>query len=195
MLPQVDACRRRALMAALGLGLLMVVGLVVLGRTLPSFAQAASDVTISKTANPTNVTPGQQVTYTVTFTNSGSIAYDVVMSDIIPYGTSYVIGSVSSTPPGAGFSTGPDRVEWIGVAFPGQTTVTTFRVLVHRPSTAGPLPIPNRACVRYTSGLQSWRRCASATVYSRRQAIYLPFVMRNYESSLPWPWVQSGSPR
>jgi uncharacterized repeat protein (TIGR01451 family) len=196
MSKRVGLNHRWPLFASLGVGLLMALALIVASRVLPASAQSWSDVTISKTASPVNVSPNQEVTYSVTFTNSGSIAYNMVMSDIIPFGVTYVPGSLTPLNPSTSFLTGPDRVQWSGSLPAGQTVVVTFRVRVDEPQTLGPLPIWNAACVRFSSGPFTTRRCTNMVwIYSSRHVTYLPIVMRNYDGTPTWPWVRSGLPR
>lgn len=56
----------------------------------------AAVVTFSKTVSPANPKPGDTVTYTVSWTNSGTApAYLTVMTDTIPANTTYKAGSIT----------------------------------------------------------------------------------------------------
>jgi uncharacterized repeat protein (TIGR01451 family) len=67
-----------------------------------SVVQTSADLQITKTDTPDPVNPGQNVSYTITVTNSGpSDAQNVVLSDTVPAGTSFVSASID---PGSGGS-------------------------------------------------------------------------------------------
>jgi uncharacterized repeat protein (TIGR01451 family) len=154
---------------------------------------AWGDVTVSKSVSDINVSPGTEVTYTVTFTNGGSVAASALMTDLIPFGTTYVGGSATG---GASYDPGPPvQVVWSGTLSAGQVQVVTFRVLVQQPGTAGPLPIQNHACVTY--GALHMTCTNMVWIYSSRPVtlVYLPLVLKNYEYTTPWPWIQPGGQR
>jgi uncharacterized repeat protein (TIGR01451 family) len=145
-------------------------------------------IPIVKAADATDVNPGDRVTYTITFTNTGTASLPVTMVDIIPFGVNYVSGSATG---GATYSAG--RVNWSGTVNPGQTVVVTFQVDVVEPSTLGPFPIPNRARL-CSGGSCVWSN--TVTIYSSRvRAVYLPIITRNWEYRPPWPWIQPGGRR
>ena len=136
---------RWPLFATLGVGLLMVLAAFVIAKTPPISAQGP--ITISKAASASLVRPGDTVTYRVTFTNTGALATTATMTDVIPFGVNYVLGSETG---GATYSPGsPARVNWSGTLNPGVPVVVTFRVLVVEPGTLGPFPVTNRAQVCY----------------------------------------------
>jgi uncharacterized repeat protein (TIGR01451 family) len=146
-------------------------------------------IPIVKAADVTNTRPGDQVTYTLTFTNTGTASPLVTVSDVIPFGVTYVGGSATTGT--YSFSPGPPaQVNWSGTMSPGQTVVITFQVLVVEPSTLGPFPISNRAQLCF-GGNCVWSN--TVIVYSSRiEMVYLPLIMRNYEHRPPWPWIQPG---
>ena len=80
---------------------------------------------ISKTANGSTVKLGDTIVYTITVNNSGNaFATGVVVSDILPVGTTFV-----STDRGGVHSSG--TVNWfLGLLSPGQTIVITLEVRV-----------------------------------------------------------------
>src|SRR5262249_5603648 len=54
----------------------------------------APDLTISKTVNPDPVQPGQNLTYTITYGNTGaSTASNVIVTDTVPANTTFVSAS------------------------------------------------------------------------------------------------------
>ena len=126
-------------------------------------------LTIDKSVSAVHVHPGNEVIYTITFTNSGTIGF-VSMIDIIPFGVTYVPGS--ATGGGVYMPSPPARVVWSGTMGPG-TRVVTFRATVVEPGTLGPFPIVNQACVNDT-----W--CDSVSISSTRIKVYLPIVGKSY---------------
>ena len=102
-----------------------------------------------KTNVPTGtVLPGDAITYTLCYSNSGNItATNTVLTDVIPVNTTYVSGSASTTPPleyydgTAWVSTEPTTTEalrWLIGDLPadGATHCVSFRVLVNMTITA-----------------------------------------------------------
>jgi len=69
----------------------------------------------SKKAQPQVVRGGQEITYTVTLTNSGLGASSVSVVDPLPAGVSYVAGSASG---GAVYNSLFSRIEWSGWSLP-----------------------------------------------------------------------------
>jgi len=55
------------------------------------------NIALTKSANKTQASQGEEITYTITYANTGTGgATDVVITDSIPTGTTYVAGSVSN---------------------------------------------------------------------------------------------------
>lgn len=128
------------------------------GRSLSGTSQSntvsipvsAPNVTLSKTASVAAVAVGENLTYTIILSNTSSVAVNnVVVSDPIPTGGTFVAGSVivggSSVPaanPGTGIS--------IGSIPAGSSTTVSFRVNVS--SLPNPAQFANRASASFTSG-------------------------------------------
>ncbi|TAK58376.1 MAG: DUF11 domain-containing protein, partial [Bacteroidetes bacterium] len=120
------------------------------------------DLSITHTPSPSTVTAGAQVTYTITYGNSGtSQATSVVIRDTIPSGQSYVSGSSSFT---LTDSTGGILVWTIGTLVSGSEN----NVITYQTSTAVPYPtaglnqsVPNTA---YISSTQTPTESATATI-------------------------------
>jgi large repetitive protein len=90
--------------------------------TTASITPGTTDLRITKTSNETRVAPGSTVSYTIVASNAGpAIAYDVVVTDPLPSGATFV--SVSST---QGTCTGTSTVVCtIGELAPnGNATIT-----------------------------------------------------------------------
>ena len=170
-------------LAVLGVGLLAILAAVAMALALSASAQAP-DVTIDKTASSYSVIVGDVVTYTINITNTGTASAAVVMTDVMPFGVTYVPGSVTG---GATYNPGPpERITWSGTMNPGQTVIITFQVLIVEPGTSGPFPIVNEACANDGTG----EVCDLITIYSVRlfPQAYLPIVTKNYVPPRRWPW-------
>lgn len=102
---------------------------------------------VTKSANTTNATVGDTVTYTAAIVNRGNIGATVNYRDVIPAGTSFVSGSfrVNGTLiSGANPATGVN----IGTLALGSTTNVTFQVVVN--SLPSPPALVNQGNISYT---------------------------------------------
>jgi len=89
----------------------------------------SSDPASGTAADPAPVSPGDDVTYTLTVHNDGlADAFDVPVSDVVPDGTEYVDGSADAT--GGTFDSGTNTVSWsVSVPFSDSVDVS-FKVHV-----------------------------------------------------------------
>ncbi|MEG1648180.1 MAG: hypothetical protein RR325_05415, partial [Bacilli bacterium] len=111
-------------------------------------ADLTSSGNFNKTVSPTTAKPGDVLTYTITLKNTGNVpANNVVLTDIVPAGTTYVAGSTTSTLPFTGNPT--STINLLAPIAPNTTATVTFKVKIGAsiPSTN---PIPNSALVDYT---------------------------------------------
>jgi uncharacterized repeat protein (TIGR01451 family) len=99
--------------------------------TVPSPTPTPADspnLTITKAVDKVTATPGEVLTYTITFSNTGTIdATNLVLSDPLPSGTTYVANSATMN----GTFTS-NTVTWsIGTVAPGSNGTVTFQVIVN----------------------------------------------------------------
>lgn len=108
------------------------------------------NVTTVKSASVTDVAVGETYTYTVVTTNSGiQVINNVVLTDALPVGTTFVPGSVTvrgTVVPSANPSSGVS----LGTLAAGSSATVTFQVNVQSLPASGTLV--NRASVSYSSG-------------------------------------------
>ncbi|MGN4558376.1 DUF7507 domain-containing protein [Bacillus cereus group sp. MYBK5-2] len=120
-------------------------------ETTPETTTPIQTVVINPTkiADLTFAEIGDTVTYTVTFTNQGTIpATNVTIADTLPPGTSFVTNSVTInnvTQPGVSPVTGIPA----GTVNPGETITVTFQIQINAIPPSG--KIENTASVTYTS--------------------------------------------
>ncbi len=121
-----------------------------------------ADPFITKSVNPPFAIPGEQVTWTISVGNPGSIAVNnVSISDVLP--SEVAIQSVTTTQGNASFS-GQTVTISVGQLAPG-VTVTARVVTRVRDDAVVPFAITNQACATYDGG----RVCAQANLLSVRQ--------------------------
>ena len=95
---------------------------------------SAPRLTIAKTASRSTASPGDEITYTITYGNAGTdAATNVVIEDILPANTTFVSASTPGTESGG-------IVDWnIGNLAAGATGSVSLKVSVNSPLTNGTL--------------------------------------------------------
>lgn len=120
-------------------------------------------MSVVKSVDITSTVLGDRLTYTIVITNNSTTksATNVVFTDPIPNGTTYVTGSatVNSSPAVGTPATGIT----IGTLTPGASATVQFQVDISSTTLPYPNPIPNTATVTYNKGLP----IDSNTVYTR----------------------------
>lgn len=118
-----------------------------------NYADINTSGNITKSVIPAFAQFGDTLTYTVTLQNTGNIpANNVVVTDIIPAGTTYVSGSATASVP---FTGDPTTVITLTNPIPAGGTVTiTFKVKLSS-STPPVNPVPNTAMVKYSYTVDS----------------------------------------
>ncbi len=101
-----------------------------------------ADLSLTKVAAPSPVAAGALLTYTLVSTNNGARdAVDLVITDAMPTGTSFVSASTSTggacTTPAVGATTGTTTCTWAGATPMGTTRTLTLIVKVDPAAAAG----------------------------------------------------------
>ncbi|MEG1528552.1 MAG: hypothetical protein RR248_05610 [Clostridia bacterium] len=115
--------------------------------TQVNYADLTTAGNVVKSVTPSFAQFGDTLTYTINLKNTGNVpANNVVVTDVIPSGTTYVAGSTTSTAP---FTGDPTSAITLTNPIPAGGTVTiTFKVKI---ANSAPVvnPIPNTAKVDY----------------------------------------------
>lgn len=106
------------------------------------------DLTLFKSVSPTSPAQyGDTLTYSLSATATGSLdQHGVVITDVVPTGTTYVTGSASCTgsPCTATFDATSHTVTWaVGDLAAGASRSVSFRVTINRPAAAADGSIPS----------------------------------------------------
>ncbi|MEG2627792.1 MAG: hypothetical protein RR973_07500 [Anaerovoracaceae bacterium] len=112
-----------------------------------NYADISTAGNVTKSATPAFAQFGDTLTYTVTMKNTGNVAANnVVVTDVIPAGTTYVAGSTTASVP---FTGDPTTGITLTAPIPANGTATvTFKVKLANNAPAVN-PIPNTASVNY----------------------------------------------
>lgn len=136
-------------------------------------------VDLVKTVDRSSVKRGGIMTYTLTFTNNGTVAAYVLLNDHTPAFTSYVVGSVTG---GASFTRddphpGPSigNIYWIGWLEVGESVTITFQVMVDQ-SAPGGSTITNIALLYVGEGLSSVVRAEATATVIPTNWVFIPYV-------------------
>jgi uncharacterized repeat protein (TIGR01451 family) len=106
------------------------------------------NIVLSKTDGVTTATPGQLLTYTLTFTNTGvGPAHNIVISDMLPPGVSYQSCSLGSLVGSCSESGGTVTFTLTNPLAAGASASVTITVQV---TTSGPTTLTNTATLNYT---------------------------------------------
>ena len=103
-----------------------------------------ADLQVTKSANKTVANVGEEITYTISITNTGAIqAQNVVLTDLLPTGTTLVAGSIEID----GVAYAGSLPVTIATLAPSATTTVTFKVTA--PAIPAVNPVVNVARVDY----------------------------------------------
>lgn len=106
-------------------------------------------IALAKSANTSNATVGDTVTYSVNITNTGNLAANLTLTDTIPAGASFVPNSVlvdGVLQPGANPASGIA----VGAVLPGDSVQVTVTLEVTVDALPSPLQLSNTASATYT---------------------------------------------
>ena len=150
--------------------------------------RVASDLSITKTADPDPVEPGSPLTYTLTFSHAGSVAATgVVITDVMPItvtNLSFVSSGAAITP------TGGISYTWqVEDLSPGEGGVITITGVVS-PGLAAGLTFTNTATITTTAVERdtvnnSDFATVSVALVAPEVYLYLPLILRSPAPDLP----------
>ncbi len=127
----------------------------------------------TKTVDKASVNQGGIVTYTITLANTGNVTATVTLTDPIPTGAVYVLGSGTLNAVSAGlYNDAANRIEWSGVIPAGGTVTIRFRAVI---SAVGGTLVTNTATINDGVGMTFDREAVTRSV---RYTVYLPLVTR-----------------
>ncbi|CAG7651182.1 hypothetical protein PAESOLCIP111_06263 [Paenibacillus solanacearum] len=110
---------------------------------------SAPNVSVVKSSSAASAVRGDTVAFTVVITNNGaSPINNVIVSDMIPQGTSFITGSVVVNGTAMPLATPASGIP-IGALAPGASATVTFEVMVNM---LDPSVISNQSSVSFTSG-------------------------------------------
>jgi uncharacterized repeat protein (TIGR01451 family) len=138
-------------------------------RMGPSLAPSA------KTVNRSIARPGDILTYTITVVNAGAISVTGNMTDEIPIGTTYVLGSASVTPD-RGDLDDAGGIRWEGELGGGESITITFAVRVEPGGESLSFVISNVAVI----GAGSERIERQALTIVNACQVYLPLILKGW---------------
>jgi adhesin/invasin len=125
-----------------------------------------------KRANAAVFASGQTLTYTIMLTNSGnSLAANVVLTDPIPAGVTFVPGSLSGDD--AAYNASQNRIEWSGTLPTGGSVKVTYAITAR---TTQVITVTNKAYVSLDNVLD---RVLTTEAQVTPRYLYLPLVMRS----------------
>jgi uncharacterized repeat protein (TIGR01451 family) len=125
---------------------------------------------IVKSATPDPVTLGGELLYTVNVINLGQQATNLVITDVIPADTEYVVGSASS-----GGQLIVDKIQWqIPVLLPGNRFTFTFKVKV----LGGEAIVNDQYRVTSAEKVSATGEPVITTVYTPYRLVYLPIIRK-----------------
>lgn len=129
----------------------------------------------TKTAHPSEVAPGNVVTYTLTLTNNDAITITAHLTDPLPAGAAYVLGSSAVNGDSIElYNDASNSIEWQGAVPPNSATSLRFQAQI---TAARGTVVSNTVRVEHIAGIISSRQAA---VYVVPYKIYLPLVTRLY---------------
>jgi uncharacterized repeat protein (TIGR01451 family) len=89
------------------------------------------DLRSKKVVDKATVSSGDEVTYTITYGNSGSVAWPGTVTDTLPVGMQYVNGSSTSSPNVGQPTVAGSTLTWnVGTLNPGSSRTITFKATV-----------------------------------------------------------------
>ena len=132
---------------------------------------AGPSLSLTKTVNRSVARPGDILTYTIAVLNTGATGTTVTMTDGIPAGTTYVLGSAGTKPDNGNLDDRAD-IRWTGALGGGESVTITFAVQVGPRDR--PFVVSNVAVVEF--GSERLERQALTIVNARQ--VYLPLTMK-----------------
>jgi uncharacterized repeat protein (TIGR01451 family) len=160
------------------------------------------DISVGKTAAPDTVAPGERVTYTVTFSNSGYVAVPLAtVTDVLPADVTFLSMTVHSDIPTAPVGVS-GTITWTGAYTIGSHAEFLVEYLAAMPVTSDTLHLENQAWGQLGDGTLVGPASAEVTVSPQQPGfVMLPIVTRGWApaafdatKTADPTWAYSGDP-
>jgi uncharacterized repeat protein (TIGR01451 family) len=127
----------------------------------------------SKTVDKASVNQGGTVAYTINLVNTGNVTATATITDPIPTGATYVLGSSTLNAVSTSlYNDAANRIEWHGAVLAGGMVTIRFQAVI---SAAAGTSVTNTVTINDGTGMTFVRQAITQSI---RPTVYLPLIMR-----------------